>query len=460
MTTLVRFLRLSSILLAVILCLPTSSALRAEEAIPRPEWTAGDWWETNQHRFTVIERKDNRYEIIRTPKGRLAKPSEWQLKLYTTVDDYTSERIDRDGKVTKFSEESWYEWVHFPLSIGSRWSFSVRSSSRTVGASQRYEHDCAAAKWEELEFSGKTVRAVRIECQSSIRGVPSSGWFHTAWYAPEAKRLVRLTSQYSGGPTRDFAAWRVQPVGSPALGANVAVIMSSKIDGYSQALRGFKEVGKHQIVAEYDMGGGPEKGPSIVADVETKVKPDLILAVGTGALLAVLAKPTTIPVVYAMVLNPPSVVGDGKNVTGASMNVPVEEAIRLFKQLGIKRVGTIFTRTGTGYLVKRAESLARHEGLQLVTREITSPKEITAVLESLQDGIDGLWILPEPATLTEAALQQMLLFSYRRKIPVLGLTVRHAALGALFALSAASSEDIGAPCHQRTAPITAWATPS
>jgi len=143
MTTLVRFLRLSSILLAVILCLPTSSALRAEEAIPRPEWTAGDWWETNQHRFTVIERKDNRYEIIRTPKGRLAKPSEWQLKLYTTVDDYTSERIDRDGKVTKFSEESWYEWVHFPLSIGSRWSFNVLSSTRTVGAPERMAPACA-----------------------------------------------------------------------------------------------------------------------------------------------------------------------------------------------------------------------------------------------------------------------------------------------------------------------------
>jgi putative tryptophan/tyrosine transport system substrate-binding protein len=232
-------------------------------------------------------------------------------------------------------------------------------------------------------------------------------------------------------------------VGSPALGANVAVIMSSKVDDYREALRGFKDVAKHRIVAEYDMDGDPEKGPSIVADVEKKVKPDLIFAVGIWALQAVLSQPTTIPVVYAMVLNPPSVVGDGKNVTGASMNVPVEEAIRLFKQLGIKRVGTIFTRTRTGYLVKRAESLARHEGLQLVTREITSPKEITAALESLQDGIDALWILPDETTLTQPALQQMLLFSYRRKIPVLGLSERHAQLGALFALSFASSEDIG-----------------
>jgi len=65
-------------------------------------------------------------------------------------------------------------------------------------------------------------------------------------------------------------------------------------------------VAKHRIVAEYDMGGDPEKGPSIVADVE-KVKPDLIFAVGSWALQAVLSRPTTIPVVYAMVLNPPSV---------------------------------------------------------------------------------------------------------------------------------------------------------
>src|SRR5262249_26458635 len=179
-------------------------------------------------------------------------------------------------------------------------------------------------------------------------------------------------------------------VAHPALGANVAVILSSPVDDYKEALRGFKEVAKHRIVAEYDMGGDPDRGPSIVAEIETKVKPDLIFAVGIWALQAAAAHATTTPVVYALVLNPPSVVRDGKNITGASMNIPAEEAIRLLKQLGpgIKRVGAIYSRTRTGYLVKRAETLARNEGIQLVTREITSPREITAALESLQDGID------------------------------------------------------------------------
>jgi len=67
---------------------------------------------------------------------------------------------------------------------------------------------------------------------------------------------------------------------SPALGANVAVILSSPVDDYREALRGFKEVAKHRIVAEYDIGGDPDRGPAIVAEIETKVKPDLIFAVG------------------------------------------------------------------------------------------------------------------------------------------------------------------------------------
>ena len=103
----------------------------------------------------------------------------------------------------------------------------------------------------------------------------------------------------------------------------------------------------------------------------------------------------------------------------------------------------IYNSARTGYLVKRAQAVAREEGLELVTRQITSPKEVVAALESLQDGIDALWIVPDETILSQAVIQQMLLFSYRRKIPVLGLSDRHAQMGAVFALSFASGEDIG-----------------
>jgi putative ABC transport system substrate-binding protein len=235
-------------------------------------------------------------------------------------------------------------------------------------------------------------------------------------------------------------------IATPAAAARVAVLMSAKVTEYEDALRGFKESTAHQIVATYDMDGDVDRGRKYLAEIEAKVKPDLIFAVGSWALQAVVGRQTSVPVVYAMVLNPPSIIGaDARNVTGASMNIPVEQPIRLLKQLGpqIKRIGVIFNRARTGNLVRRAQAVARDEDLELVTREIGSAKDVVAALQSFQDGIDALWIVPDETVLSQAVVQEMLLFSYRRKIPLLGVSDRHAQMGALFALSFASGEDIG-----------------
>lgn len=231
-----------------------------------------------------------------------------------------------------------------------------------------------------------------------------------------------------------------------ASGAKVAVITSADVEAYKDALRGFKRVLRHQIVAEYDMEGNLETGKQMLADIQSKIKPDLILAIGPWASQLTAAQATTIPVVYAMVLNPSSLLPAGvKNVTGASMNVPVENTIRLFKQLGpqIRRVGVLFNRAKTGYLVKRAMQVAKEQGLEIVDKEIRSPKEAIQALDALQDEIHALWILPDEFVLTPEVVQYMVLFSYRKKIPLIGLSERQAQMGALLSLSFGSSEDIG-----------------
>jgi ABC-type uncharacterized transport system substrate-binding protein len=168
---------------------------------------------------------------------------------------------------------------------------------------------------------------------------------------------------------------------SPAQASRVAVLLSAKVSEYEEALKGFREATPHEIVAVYDMDGDLDRGRKQLAEIETKIKPDLIFAVGIWALQAIVSRPPPLPVVYAMVLNPPSVIGAGaKNVTGASMNVPVEQSIRLFKQLGpqVKRIGVIYNPAKTGYLVKRAQVVAREEGLELVTRSRSQAVRISA----------------------------------------------------------------------------------
>jgi putative tryptophan/tyrosine transport system substrate-binding protein len=234
---------------------------------------------------------------------------------------------------------------------------------------------------------------------------------------------------------------------TPAAGAGgVAVLLTADVEEYRRALRGLKDTLRHAIVAEHDMEGDFDRGRKAMAEIRSKVQPDIIVAIGIWALQVAARESTDVPIVYAMVMNPPSVIQPGaKNITGASMNVPVDQSIRLFRQLGpqIRRIGVIYNPAKTGYLVQRAQAAARAHGAQLLGREVSSPKEAITALESMQDTIDALWILPDETTLAPPVVQQMLLVSYRRKIPLLGLSESQVQMGALLSLSFASGEDIG-----------------
>jgi putative ABC transport system substrate-binding protein len=235
---------------------------------------------------------------------------------------------------------------------------------------------------------------------------------------------------------------------APATAADIAILMSADVDAYRQAIKGFKgNLRQHKVVGEFNIEGDVGKGAKMMGEIRTKVKPDLVFAVGIWALQAAIESPAGLPVVYAMVLNPPSILPPGaKNVTGASMNVPVDQTLRVVKQLGpqVRRIGVVYDPAKTGYLVKLAEAAARSQGLEIVAREAPSAKDAIAALESLQAaGIDVLWVVPDESNLVEKVIDQMLLISYRQRIPLVGLSEKHAQKGALLSLSFASSEDIG-----------------
>jgi putative ABC transport system substrate-binding protein len=246
--------------------------------------------------------------------------------------------------------------------------------------------------------------------------------------------------------------------------AEIVVLSSAQVDAYKAAVRGFTAVTRDRIMAEIDMEGDLERGRKAIASLRAKQKPDLILAVGLWALQAVLSHATDIPVVFAMVLNPPSVVGpEARNVTGASINVPVGLTMRVFRELGpqVRRVGVVYSRGRTGYLVEGAEAAARDEGLQLVGKPIQSPREAIPALDALiEERVDALWIVPDETVLAPPVVQHMLLLSYRRKIPLIGLSEGQAQMGALLSLSFGSSEDIGRQAGELANSILAGRTPA
>jgi putative tryptophan/tyrosine transport system substrate-binding protein len=233
---------------------------------------------------------------------------------------------------------------------------------------------------------------------------------------------------------------------TPAEAAKIIALKSADVDVYNEALEGFKSVVQESAIVEYDMEGDLPKGKKFLARLKSGPKPDLILAVGIWALQAAIEEIQDIPVVFAMVLNPTTVIRqDTRNITGASMNIPNEQQLALLKKVSpqIRRIGIIYDPSQTGFLVRQAERIAKDHGLRLVTKAITSPKDSFAALDAMQDDIDALWILPDLTVLAPESVQYMLLFSFRHKIPVLGLSENQARMGTLLGLSFESGWDIG-----------------
>lgn len=241
--------------------------------------------------------------------------------------------------------------------------------------------------------------------------------------------------------------WLAFAVSVDQVGAtNVAVVMSSDASAYQEALEGFRETTRHSIVGVQILKEDPATWRDELRKLRTTIEPDLVFVIGTSALQAAAGEISNIPVVHAMVFNPFSIGNSSsKNITGISMIPAVNQSIALIKELNPKyrRVGVIYDPIRTGALFFQARSVAHKENIQLVAREIRSSGEIAGALNSLEKEIDALWLWPDEAYLSDEILQRIFLFSFDKKVPVLGLSERHTQMGAVLALSYGRVRDMG-----------------
>jgi putative ABC transport system substrate-binding protein len=223
--------------------------------------------------------------------------------------------------------------------------------------------------------------------------------------------------------------------------------MSSDASVYQEALEGFRDVVRHRIVGVQILErNNPAGWPEQLKRLRSVIEPDVVFVVGTSALQAVAAEITNIPIVHALVFNPFGTLSNpSKTVVGISMIPSAIQAASLIKELNPKyrRVGTMFDSNRIGPVFQQTRLAFEKAGLQLVAREIRSASDIGGALKSLETEIDVLWLWPDEMFLTEEILQRIFLFSFARKVPVLGLSERHTDMGSLLSLSYASAKDMG-----------------
>ncbi len=219
---------------------------------------------------------------------------------------------------------------------------------------------------------------------------------------------------------------------SPALSDafEVAIVKSSDIKPYNDALEGFRKSCKCKVTEVSD-----DSSNGVIRKIIGN-SPDAVLAVGTEAFRKVKAL-KDLPVIYTMVM--PSEVNNLRqtNISGVSMDVSPEASVRTLADVfpERKRIGLIYDPKYTGAYVKEIAESAAKEGLKIIAESIRNTSDVPNVLKEMEGKIDLFWLLPDATVVTTESVQSVMLFSFRNNAPVFTFSRKYVEMGAVCSLS-------------------------
>jgi putative ABC transport system substrate-binding protein len=208
-------------------------------------------------------------------------------------------------------------------------------------------------------------------------------------------------------------------------GYDLLIVKSQPSPMYDEVLRGLHSVRKfsERVITLSDYSE---------VDIKRIVKEDspaLVVTLGDLALESA-RKVKHLTVIPLMAISYQRNAANQSNIRGIEVLIAPERYLALFRQLTTHRVGVLYSKDKTGAYLQRAQRVASKFGLVLVPREVTSPKEVFAQLESLKGSVDALWMLPDSAVISQLTLEGFANFSIDQKVPLVsyaGVYLSHGA---------------------------------
>lgn len=227
----------------------------------------------------------------------------------------------------------------------------------------------------------------------------------------------------------------------------IAVLLSTEAPPFDEVLEGFRDY-LRQKNSPVDIVI-PNDGQSI----EDMGNIELIFALGSEALIQARAQNPDIPIVAGMILKKEDIVNI-PHTTGVFLEHPAETQLKWMRHIlpGARRIGVVYSRTENLEYIKNAQGILEQMGLQLFAQEVSSPRELPAALENLANTADALWGVSDQIVLTPQTARPILLFSFRNRIPFIGLSHAWTRAGALYSLDR-DYHDLGRQCGELAARI-------
>lgn len=228
---------------------------------------------------------------------------------------------------------------------------------------------------------------------------------------------------------------------SESLATEIAILKSSSIGAYDQAIEGFKSTAPSgTIYAEYDLQGDLDQGRKLAKKIRAS-EASLVVAVGLKAALAAKLEIVDVPIVYMMILDPSKHNLNAPNMTGTLLEIPAERQFKILRAFlpNLRRLGILSNSSYTGKLKDTAAQAAANS-FQLQEFPVDSEKDVPHQLRSLLAGVDALWLVPDSTVLTNESIGFILESSLAKRVPVIGFSPEFTRLGALLSLSVSYGE--------------------
>ena len=229
-----------------------------------------------------------------------------------------------------------------------------------------------------------------------------------------------------------------------ALAGEIAILKSSDLPAYAQAIEGFKVTAPSSMTyVEYDLRGDSELGKKLARKIRAS-DASLVLAVGLKAALAAQVEIVDIPIVYMMILDPSKHHLATPNITGTLLDIPVERQFKILRSFlpSLRRLGVLFNPAKTTFQSTGTARSAAASGFELDEFPVASEKDVPLQLRALLTAADGLWLVPDSTVLTAESVGFILESAMARHVPVIGFSPEMTRLGALLSISVSYS-DVG-----------------
>ncbi len=227
------------------------------------------------------------------------------------------------------------------------------------------------------------------------------------------------------------------PLTIHAAGLEIAILKSSDLKAYNEAIEGFKATAPGAaIFAEYDLRGDLERGKQLARKIRTS-DTSVVVAVGLKAALAAQLEIANIPILYMMILDPMKHHLTATNMTGVLLEIPADRQFKIIRSFlpTLHRVGLLYDPEKTAAKLKEAESRVSTQEFHVQGFPVTHEKDIPQQLRALLLESDALWLVPDSTVLTDESIRFILESAVAKQVPVIGFSTELTRLGALLSLS-------------------------